>query len=280
MSNEFVKLMKAKGLMGGEHFPGGSSTMDGVRDNEEVIEKPDGKRKSDSVDTSPTPPKKKAGCVITSPGVGYLRVAEDENDNVEEDDSMNKAEAANTQTVRKKQKKTAAEYLARPIESKVDNRSAKANINSMKTKFLTGKKKFAAIQPECGVEQDFLVIMRNNLQSRHTTNASPTAGKYMIYTRGNIRDQLLGDGIKFDPSTMYMLANEYNYEEEKIDVIDDGVEDGKVHQELDEEEKDPDCSNREKVRENHSIYNIKAVAKKMFTPGCALLNDDDDEDDE
>ena len=242
MSNEFVKIMKAKGLLGGDHFPSCSSIMDGVRDGEDFTEKPDGKdlkRKSDSedVDTSSTPPKKKAGCVIASPGIGYLRVAEDENDNVEEDDSMDKAEAVNTQTVRKKQKKTAAEYLARPIESKVDKRSAKANINSMKTKFLTGKKKFAAIQPECGVEQDFLVIMRNNLQNRHSTNASPTAGKYMIFTRGNIRDQLLGDGIKFDPSTIYMLANDYNYEEEKIDMIDDGTEDAKVDQKCDEEEK-------------------------------------------
>ena len=124
--------------------------------------------------------------------------------------------------------------MARPIESKLDKRSAKANINSMKTKFLTGKKKFASIQPECGVEQDFLVIMRNNLQNKDTTNASPTAGKYMIFTRGDIRDQLLGDGIKFDPSSMYMLANDYNYEEEKIDMIDDGAEDGKVDKKCDE----------------------------------------------
>ena len=190
----------------------------------------------------------------------------------------------------KNQKKTAAEYLARPIESKVDKRSANANINSMKTKFLTGKKKFADIQPECGVEQDFLVIMRNNSQNRDTTNASPTAGKYMIFTRGNIRDllglrrnirdQLLGDGIKFDPSTMYMLANDYNYEEEKIDMIDDGAEDGKVDQKRDEEEKDPTGSNRQKKKEDHSIYNMKVVAKKMFTPGCALLNNDDDDDED
>ena len=205
MSNEFVTLMKAKGLLGGEHFPSSSGTVEGSKD--EVIMRGDGKRKSDSsVDLSPTPPKKskEAGSLITSPGIGYMRVAGDENDNNEEDVSTSNPEAVNLQSVKKKKKKTAAEYLARPIESKVDNRSAKANINSMKTKFLTGKKKFAAIQPECGVEQDFLVILKNNLQSRDTTNASPTAGKYMIYTKGNIRDQLLGDGIKFDPSTMYM----------------------------------------------------------------------------
>ena len=208
--------------------------------NQMVYHGKDLKRKSDSVDTSSTPPKKKAGCVITSPGIGYLKLAEDENDNVEEDDSFDKAKAVNTQTVRKKQKKTAAEYLARPIESKVHKRSAKVDINSMKTK----------------------------LQ------------KYMIYTRGNIRDQLLGDGIKFDPSTMYMLANDYNYEEEKIDMIDDGAEDGKVDQKHDEEEKDPTGSNRQKKKEDHSIYNMKAVAKKMFTPGYALLNNDEDDDED
>ena len=34
-----------------------------------------------------TPPKKskEAGSLITSPGIGYMRVAEDENDNNEED---------------------------------------------------------------------------------------------------------------------------------------------------------------------------------------------------
>ena len=83
----------------------------------------------------------------------------------------------------------------------------------------------------------------------------------MIYTRVNIRDQLLGDGIKFDPSTMYMLANDYNYEEEKIDMVDDGAEDEKVDQKHDEEEKDPTGSNKQKKKEDYSICNMKAVAK-------------------
>ena len=129
------------------------------------------------------------------------------------------------------------------------------------------------MQPECGVEQDFLVIMKNNLQSRDTTNDSPTAGKYMIYTKGNIRDQLLGDGIKFDPSTIYMLANDSNYDEEKIDMIGDGVEEEIFNEKQDEKEKVPDDSNRKKRKENHSMYNMKAVAQKMSTPGCALLEE-------
>ena len=56
MSNEFVTLMIAKGLLGGEHFPSSSGTVEGSKD--EVIMRGDGKRKSDSsVNLSPTPPK-------------------------------------------------------------------------------------------------------------------------------------------------------------------------------------------------------------------------------
>ena len=115
--------------------------------------------------------------------------------------------------------------MVRTVQSKVENRSTKANVNSVKTKFLTGKKKFAVIQPECGVEQDFMVILENNLQRKDVCHASPTAG---IFTRRNIRDPLLGDGIKFDPSTMYMLANDFNYEEEKISIDDDVKENDKL----------------------------------------------------
>ena len=102
-----------------------------------------------------------------------MKVADD---NLENEDNEN-VEQADTVEIeknqKKKKKKTAAEYLARTVQSNVENRSAKANVNSLKTKFLTGKKKFAAIQPECGVEQDFMVILKNNLQRKDVCHASP-----------------------------------------------------------------------------------------------------------
>ena len=64
MSKEFVKLMKAKGLLGGDHFPKCSSTMDRVRDDEEVIEKPAGKnlkRRSDNVEEDDSMDKQSRG---------------------------------------------------------------------------------------------------------------------------------------------------------------------------------------------------------------------------
>ena len=121
------------------------------------------------------------GGVISSPGVGYIRVESD--DTLEDEDNADTPPTAeDNKKEKKKSKMTAAEYLVRQVKSKVENRSTKANLNSMKTKFLTGKKKISSIQPECGVEQDFMLIMKNNLQRANISNPSPTAGKYMLYT--------------------------------------------------------------------------------------------------
>ena len=107
-------------------------------------EKKDGPRSS-------TPPRPvSVGGVVTSPGIGFLKVQE-EVENINEQETVDAALDA-IPNIAKKTKKTAAEYLAREVRSKVENRSAKANLNSMKTKFLTSK---------CGVDQDFLIIMKN-----------------------------------------------------------------------------------------------------------------------
>ena len=299
----FQKLMKSKGLLGGKYLPVAKESIEDDKDVENEVslteqqvdmnsEKSKRKLVENDVDVDEeeketvgqTPPDKKtileAGGVISSPGLGFLRMAEyddvDEEEEVEKkkDDPANNVKNKNE----KKKKKTAAEYLARSVQSKVDNRSAKANVNSMKTKFLTGKKKFAAIQPECGVEQDFMVILKNNLQRADISHASPTAGKYMIFTRGNIREQLLGDGIKFDPSTMYMLANDCNYDEEKIDAGNgekEEVEEGNVIEQV-ESQKVPKRKEEEKENQN-LIYNMKAIARKVSTPGFLPSESDDEE---
>ena len=162
-------------------------------------EKKDGPR----ISTPPRPVS--VGGVVTSPGIGFLKVQE-EVENINEQETVDAALDA-IPNIAKKTKKTAAEYLAREVKSKVENRSTKSNLNSMKTKFLSSKEK-------CGVDQDFLIIMKNILQRADVSNPSPTAGKYMIHTRGNIREKLLGQGIKFDTASMYMLANDKNFEEE------------------------------------------------------------------
>ena len=120
-----------------------------------------------------------------------------------------------------------------------------------------------------------MLIMKNNLQKSSVSCPSPTAGKYMVYNRGNIRDQLLGEGVKFNPMTMFMLANDSNYKEEKL-----------ADQAMEENENEEigmatvrNVNNVHKEKEKFSIYNMKAVARKMTPPGSVDMHDESDDSD-
>ena len=146
--------MKSKGLLGGKYLPVAKESIGDDKDVENEVSLTEqqvdmnsekSKRKlveNDDVDeeeketVGQTPPDKKtileAGGVISSPGLGFLRMAEyddvDEEEEVEKkkDDPANNVKNKNE----KKKKKTAAEYLARSVQSKVDNRSAKGNVST------------------------------------------------------------------------------------------------------------------------------------------------------
>jgi len=121
-------------------------------------------------------------------------------------------------TQKNKNKRSNSDRLKEPIKSKVENRSSKANVNSFKVKYLTLKKKTSSLQVEVGTEPDFCLIVKNNLQNPNTSNAAPTAGKYMVYCEGPLRHQLLGGGTMFDYGSFYMMANNYDYTEEELNV--------------------------------------------------------------
>ena len=219
----------------------------------------DKEEEKDNVDNDPVPQPNKQP---VKKWVGFIRIEADDSD------AADPGTAAATDALeiepRKKSKLTAAQYLSKPVKCKVENRSTKANLNSMRTKFLTVKKKVVSIPEECGVEQDFMLIMKNNLQKSGISNPSPTAGKYMLYTRGSIREQFLGEGVKFNPMTMFMMANDSNYEEEKL--ANEGIEENA-------EVEMPTVSivnNVYKEKEKFSIYNMKAVARKMAVWICMM----------
>ena len=118
-----------------------------------------------------------------------------------------------TQTLPKTQKRMAQRRLE-PIIAKHEKRTRKTNLNSFKEKYLNLKKKLSALQIEVGADQDFLLIVKNNLQEPSATQQSLTAGKYMIFGAGAIADQFFSTGIDFDTSHMVKMANNHNYEVE------------------------------------------------------------------
>ena len=90
------------------------------------------------------------------------------------------------------------------------------------------------------------------------------------------------EGIKFDPSMMYMLANDHNYEEEKIEDGGEADEEAGPCRFDEKEEKERRKKRKEMVkdRETFSIYNMKAVAQKMTPPGFAHYDSEDEDSDE
>ena len=98
-----------------------------------------------------------------------------------------------------------------PIVAKNEGRKVKVNLNSFKSKFLTMKKKVSALQLEVGAEEDFILIVRNNLQDPLTAHQSTTAGKYMVYGVGPVADKFYTTGIKFESDEMVKMANNYDY---------------------------------------------------------------------
>ena len=78
---------------------------------------------------------------IIKTAVGFMMVPQNEENVVPEDDITKEPE-------KKKKRKSHKEFLKEDIKDKTNQRTKKSNVNSFKTKFLTIKKKAAALQPE------------------------------------------------------------------------------------------------------------------------------------
>ncbi len=214
---------------------------------------------------------KHEGGVIKN-NAGFM-ILEDDTDGVA---TMEKAPGQqNTKEPENKKKKLHKEFLKDDIKVKLLPK--KALLNSFKDKLLTIKKKTAAHQIEHGGKPDYLFMMRNNIQDPNVTNASPTAGKYMIMSEGPIREHLLGGGVKFVKGESYMFANHWDMTEEVIDENKDDYEDS---DEGVDEEKGAPGPGKKAIGSNLSdnmeysdeefdldIYQMKKGARKVQTPG-------------
>ena len=84
----------------------------------------------------------------------------------------------------KAKKRKLSDRLQDPIKVKAADRSKAANVNSFRTKTLTLNHKASAMQREVGTEPDFVILMKNNLQNPKSSNASASAGKYLVFGEG------------------------------------------------------------------------------------------------
>jgi hypothetical protein len=112
----------------------------------------------------------------------------------------------------KKPRKSHKEHLKAKV--KVKTLSKKAMQNSWKNKLLIAKKKVATLQEEHSGQPDFVIMIKNNVQEAGVTNASSTAGKYLVMAEGPLREKLLGPVVQFVKEDSYMFANSWNMDKE------------------------------------------------------------------
>ena len=119
---------------------------------------------------------------ILSNSMGFMMT-----NNMDEDEDPGTNENVNTNDPSlAKIRKTKSEYLKDVREAKSTNKSKKDMTRSFKDKYLTLKKNICNLQKVHGVEAEFALIVKNNLQIPGGRNASTTAGRFMVVCDGKI----------------------------------------------------------------------------------------------
>ena len=102
------------------------------------------------------------------------------------------------------------------------DRAAKTNVNSFRSRFLTGKKNIQSVQEICQTESDFFVGMKNNVQMTAEEMSiknipgvsSITAGKYMIFAKGSGKE--LMKSIFDEDKMIFLNDNTSKIEKDEI----------------------------------------------------------------
>lgn len=123
-----------------------------------------------------------------------------------------------------------------------------------KEAFITDKARFQKRQQRYQKEQNFLIIMEDNILGP----GAPTAGKWMVYGQGKIKERFLSDGVVFDPDQFYMHANHTDFQ---MEMITDKPK---------EKRKNEDSNNDLKEDTNKESHKKRFKPIKVATPGSYL----------
>ena len=116
-------------------------------------------------------------------------------------------------------KKRHYDYLRDPIRVKANDRTGKVNINSFRTRFSTLRRKVSFLQLEHGLLPDYLLMVKNNVQKENVPNPAQNAGKYMVKCSDQVEEVLKTIGLRFNSTSMVMMANNFDFTEEKLDGV-------------------------------------------------------------
>ena len=125
------------------------------------------------------------------------------------------------------------------------------------------------MQREVGTEPDFVILIKNNLQDPNTSNPSASAGKYFVFGEGPIKEKLIEPGIQFDQKQLFLMANNHNFDEEKVKKVSSEEEKIKKTKKT--------KKTTEKKHEKNKVQKRHQVARKVATPGSFVSSISDED---
>ena len=227
------------------------------------------------------------GGVFISGNLGETEKEPEEEENTveittERDSAGENADCDNTDNLacqRTRKKKTPKEYrLAQPrVLAGADSKISKNSRKLFKEAFNTDKARLNKRQPKFKRERDFLLIMRDNIHEAGLEQSAQSAGKYMAFGVGKIKDQFLTDGIKYDKKDFVMHKNSHDFAVDKINVR----EEKESSPSDDSEDESPPVNspvmsrNGRKKRKGSTI----TYPRKVRCPGVRASSDSESEED-
>ena len=124
----------------------------------------------------------------------------------------------------KMKKKTPLQYRTEAPKRMAEDIISSTNKKMFKEAWNTDKARFDKRQVKYNRPQNFLLILEDNIHEAGQEQSAKTAGKYMVYGRGAIKDNFLKDGIKYNALNFVMHANAHNFAVENVDDDQDVVQ--------------------------------------------------------
>ena len=168
-------------------------------------------------------------------------------------------------------RRTSKEVRKDPSKPRV--RSTARAHQSWNERYLTNKKKTDTLQSDHNLPPDFIYAVKNNMHNPNVRGAAKTAGKYMVYGRGDLMRKFMKDGVKYDKKNCYIMANASDLSE-LVPQLEYKTSD----EESDEEEVVSPLTEKERKRRRREdrdredspdpdIFNMRAGALSVRTPG-------------
>ena len=96
-------------------------------------------------------------------------------------------------------------------------------------KFKTMKNRIMRHQREHGSFADYIILMKNNLQDHKSKNASPTAGKYMVFGEGPAKKKFLNGDLLYNREDMFLMESHKNSQKEVVSEDQEQDKDKECH---------------------------------------------------